>query len=220
MKKLKSDIVEFVWTGKSVSKFEKWLYEQDSAKFEQLIGTENYFEMVSFDYQKTNVKTLKGFIKANLPIDLILEFESLFSERRSIPIKGVCVKSECLDYSEPNIRDWEVEVGKEYEFLIVDFDIIQGNHSKFVNYFDRLNDYKPSGFVPMELFDIDLTNISEYYDQKITSKDILTIEPHSFTKSKYSPIEFSFWEDYYEDVERALKAYQITLKELGIVDVW
>lgn len=46
MIKIKSYLLEFVWSGKNVSDFEQWLYEQNLIEFEQLIGEENYFELI------------------------------------------------------------------------------------------------------------------------------------------------------------------------------
>ena len=38
-------ILEFIWSGKDVTDFEQWLYEQNSIEFENLIGEENYVEV-------------------------------------------------------------------------------------------------------------------------------------------------------------------------------
>jgi hypothetical protein len=211
MKEIKPYILEFIWSGKSVSQFEQWLYEQDSVKFEKLIGEINYTELVSFDYEKKTVELIKEFIKTILPQNLIYEFESEFDKRKSKVIRGKCLKNEALDYYEKKTRNWEVEIGKEYEFLIVNSGIQNGNHNQLVNYVDRTNHFQPSGFVPMELFEIDLANLSEFYHKVITPENELTIELIAFSKSNYSPSQYSFWEDFYADDEKAVTKHPCSI---------
>jgi hypothetical protein len=220
MNEIKSYILEFIWSGKDVSDFEQWLYEQDSVEFEKQIGEENYVELISCDYKKKTIEQIKKFVKTILRDNLIQEFEEEFEKRKSKAIRGKCVKKTALDYYDKKDRNWDVEIGKEYEFLIINLGLEKGNHSALVNYVDRTNYFQPSGFVPMELFDIDLTNIYEFYHKVCNEKNEPTIEIEDFSKKKYNPTQYSFWEDFYDDDEKAVNTYFDTIKKIGIKNVW
>jgi hypothetical protein len=220
MNEIKSYILEFIWSGKEVSDFEQWLYEQNLNEFEKLIGESSYLELISYDYKKKTVEQIKKFIKTVLSDELIHEFESEFEERKSKAIKGKCIKKISLDYYDKKDRDWDVEIGKEYEFLIVNLGIERGNHSALVNYVDRTNYFQPSGFIPMELFDIDLTSLSEFYHRVSNEKKETILEIEAFSDKKYKPTEYSFWEDFYDDDEKAVNTYFDTIEKIGIKNVW
>ncbi|MBE9488808.1 MAG: hypothetical protein IMY67_00820 [Bacteroidetes bacterium] len=220
MNEIKSYILEFIWSGKGVSHFEQWLYEQNSIEFEKLFGESNYIELVSFDYKKKTVDQIKQFVKTILPDTLIQEFEAEFEKRKSKAIKGKCLKKEALDYYDKKNRNWDVEVGKEYEFLIINTGIQKGNHPALVNYVDRTNYFQPSGFIPMELFEIDLDNISEFYHKVSNTKSQTRIELEAFSDKQYKPTQYSFWEDFYNDDDKAVNTYFDTIDKLGIKNVW
>ncbi|RFC54051.1 hypothetical protein [Brumimicrobium aurantiacum] len=89
-------------------------------------------------------------------------------------IKAICVKTNALDYFGEEDRNWNVEIEKEYDILTIKSEIKEGNHSMMVIYADPINDFRPSGFVPMELFEIDFDQLPETYHQ-ITNADDETI---------------------------------------------
>jgi hypothetical protein len=211
MNEIKSYLLEFIWSGKDVSDFEQWLYERNSVEFEKLIGEENYVELISYDYKKKTIE---------LSDNLIQEFEEEFEKRKSKAIKGKCVKKTALDYYDKKYRNWDVEIGKEYEFLIINLGLEKGNHSELVNFVDRTNYFQPSGFVPMELFVIDLSNISDFYHKVFDEKNETTIEIEAFSKKKYKPTQYSFWEDFYDDDEKAVNTYFDIIEKMGIKNVW
>ena len=219
MNEIKSYILEFVWSGKDVSDFEQWLYKQDSVEFEKLIGEEKYVELISYDFKKKTIEQIKTLIKTILSDKLHQEFEEEFKKRKSKAIRGKCVKRISLDYYDKKDRNWDVEIGQEYEFIIINLGIEKGNHSAMVNYVDRTNYFQPSGFIPMDLFDIDLTNISEFY-HKVSSKKETTIEIKAFSDKNYKPTKYSFWEDFYDDEEKAVNTYFDTIEKMGIKNVW
>lgn len=220
MNEIKSHILEFIWSGKDVFVFKQWVYEQDSVKFERLIGKENYVELISYDFEKKTTEQIKKHIKTILSDKLIKEFEREFEKRKSKIIRGKCVNKIALDYYDQKDRNWGVVIGKEYEFLIINLGLERGNHSSLVNYVDRTMDSQPSGFVPMELFEIDLDNISKFYHKVSNSKNEVTIEIEAFSKKQYKPTEYSFWEDFYNGDEKAVNTYYDTIRELGINNEW
>jgi len=212
--------LEFIWYGKNVSDFEQWLYKQNSIEFEKLIGESNHLELLSYDYKKKTTEHIKQFFKTILNDNIIKEFEKEFERRKSKAIFGKCIKKKALDYYEKTNRNWNVDIGKEYEFLIINSGIKKGNHSALVQYVDRTNSLQPSGFIPMELFDIDLDNISEFYHKVSNVKKESTIEIKAFSKKQYEPNQYSFWEDYYNDDEKAMNTYFETLEKMEIKNVW
>lgn len=220
MNEIKSYILEFIWSGNDVLSFELWLYKQNSDDFEKLIGEENYFELISYNYRNKTAYQIKKFIKTVLNDKLIQEFEKEFRKRKSKAITGKCVKNIALDYYDKRDRNWNVEIGKEYEFLIINLGIESGNHSVLVNYVDRTNYFQPSGFIPMELFEMDLTNISEFYHEVSGKKNETLIEIEAFSEKKYRPTKFSFWEDFYDDDQKAVNTYFETIEKMGIKTVW
>jgi hypothetical protein len=220
MNEIKSYILEFIWSGKNVSDFEQWLYKQDSVEFEKLIGEENYVELISYDFKKKTIEQLKALIKTVLSDKLLQEFEEEYKKRKSNAIRGKCVKKIALDYYDKTDRNWDVEIGKEYEFLIINLGLENGNHSALVNYVDRTNYFQPSGFIPMELFEIDLTAIPDFYHKVRVEKNETTIEIEVFSKKIYKPTKYSFWEDFYDDEEKAVNTYFDTIEKMGIKNVW
>ena len=220
MDEIKSYILEFIWSGKNVSEFEQWLYKQDSVEFEKLIGEDKYVELIGYDFKKKTIEQIKKLIKSILSNKLLLEFEEEFESRKSNAIRGKCVKKITLDYYDKKDRNWDVEIGEEYEFLVINLDLERGNHSALVKYVDRTNYFQPSGFVPMELFEIDLTTIPACYHKVLDENNETTIEIEAFSKVKYKPTQYSFWEDFYDDDEKAVNTYFDTIENMGIKNVW
>ena len=136
---------------------------------------------------------------------------------KSKVIKGVCIKKIALDYYGKEDRNWGVEIGKEYDILIINLRIIEGNHSAMVIYADRINDFRPSGFVPMELFEIDLDNISEIYHILTNPDNETTIEIEALSDKQLKPVHDAFWEVLFSDEEEVNKVYFEILDRIGIV---
>ena len=151
---------------------------------------------------------------------LITEFEMYFKENERM-IKGTCIKNESLDYSGNEMRKWELEIGKSYDIIVIINNSINfENHQSLVNFVDKNSYYTPSGYVPKELFQIDESSFSNYYHKYENEDGEIITEPRKWSKEMYEPKEFSFWEDYYNDEEKALNTYLNTLDKLGIKNVW
>jgi hypothetical protein len=219
VEEIKSYILNFIWSGENISQFENWLYEQNSIVFEKFLGEENYLELISFSFKAKTIEEVKLQIKSILPDKLIREFEIEFRKRNKA-IKGVCIKNCSLDYYGDKKRKWNVEIGKEYEFIIINIGLKNYNHSSLVNYIDKEYDFNPSGFIPMELFKINLDEIpKQYYSKKNEHKEI-TIEPIDWSKKQYTPTQYSFWEDFYNGDQKAINTYYKTIEKLGVKNVW
>ncbi len=223
MKELKEFLINFIWDGDNLIEFERWLYEQDSIAFEKLIGEINYLELISFNYKNKTIEEVKKFIKTILPENLIVEFEDEFLKKRNT-IRGTCVKNEALNYGGKDIREWDLEIGKEYYFLTLRTGIKNCNHKGYVQYINvDKDDLMPSGLIPISLFRIDdLNDIPDVYVKIRCENGENFIEPKSMRilESEYIPTEYSFWEDYYNDDKKALDTYKAILEELGLKKVW
>jgi len=212
-------ILEFIWQGKSIDQFEKWLYEQDSVEFEKLLGKENYVDLISYDFKKKTIDQIKSLIKSILPVDIKNEFDFEFKSREKA-IKGICIKTNAWNPWGNEMREWELEVGKEYEFIIISKGIKNKKYSPTVNYIDRQDYFRPSGFVPAELFEIDLKNISDFYHIIETKECEQLIELKDLSDKYYMPVRYSFGEDFYDDEEKAVNLYYDTINKIGIKNVW
>ena len=71
----------------------------------------------------------------------------------------------------------------------------------------------------MELFEIDLSSISDFYHQVVNPEKEITIEIKAFSEKLYVPNEHSFWEDYYNDEKKAMDTYIETLERMEIKNV-
>jgi hypothetical protein len=219
VEEIKSYILNFIWSGNNISQFENWLYEQNSILFEKILGEENCLELITSPFEAKTIEEVKLQIKSILSNELIREFEIEFRKRNKA-IKGVCIKNSALNYDGDKKRKWNVEIGKEYEFIIINTGLKNYNHSSLVNYIDKEYDFNPSGFIPMELFKINLDEIPEQYYSRENEQKEITIEPIDWSKKQYTPTQYSFWEDFYDDEEKAVKTYHETIKKLGVKPVW
>jgi len=56
MLKIKDYLLHFLMFGQSVSKFEKWIYEQNSIEFEKLISEDAYLELIIIDFKNISLQ--------------------------------------------------------------------------------------------------------------------------------------------------------------------
>ena len=212
---LKEELFQYLWSDFKLSDFENWLYEQDSVRFEEFVGQDVYLEIISEDYSKMSINQIKRYIIDRLSIDSKADWEK-FIKDKYVPLIGICRSDKALDYYKSEIRDWELTVDGKYEILeIINSSSNNANHKQYVRYVDRDNDLYPSGFVPKELFEIDFSNISELYIVHDTDKGI-EVRPNDWSEGIYRPTQYSFWEDFYNGDEKAMKTYYTTLDYLGI----
>lgn len=220
MNKIKSYLQSFIWNGKDIQDFESWLYKHDSKDIEEFLGTEAYMNIISHDYRRTNIDSVKKFIKENLSKDLIIEFENYFKLNESM-IKGKCIKRDALDYSDNKMRNWDVEFGKTYDLIvIIEQSSNTKNHFSLVNFVDKDEYFTPSGYLPKELFQIDENTLSEHYHQYENEENEIITEPVDWSDKVYKPNDYSFWEDYYNNDSKAVETYFNTLEKLGIKNIW
>lgn len=220
MDKIKSYLKSFIWNGKDVHEFESWLYKEGSTELENLVGSEQHMNIMGYDYRRSTVNSVKKLIKENINESLISEFENYFAENERM-IKGKCIKNEALNYEGDEKIDWGLEIGKTYDILVViEESKTFENHKSLVIFVDKDEYFIPSGYVPMELFEIDESRVLEYYKKDVNEDGELVTEPTDWSKEVYKATQNSFWEDYYENEEKAVDIYFSTLEKLGIKNVW
>jgi hypothetical protein len=69
--------------------------------------------------------------------------------------------------------------------------------------------------IPAELFEIKDKTIPENYILSYADGAI-HINPLEFVDKTYVPVEYSFWEDYFDDHDKAVKIFEATINRLGI----
>lgn len=216
---LKEELFQYLWFDFKISDFENWIYKKDSVRFEELTGKDVYLDIISEDYSEMSTNQIKRYILDRLTNDLKADWEKYVNDKY-IPLIGICRTDKALDCYKPEIRDWKLTVDGKYEILeIINSSSKNDNHEQYVRYVDRDNDLYPSGFVPKELFEIDFSNISDLYLVHDTGKGI-EVRPKDWSDGFYRPTQYSFWEDFYDDEEKALKIYYNTLDRLGIKNAW
>lgn len=220
MDKTKSYLKSFIWSGEDALEFESWLYTQDSAELEALFGPEKFMTIKAHDYRRSTIESVKQLIKENISDHLNQEFEDYFAQKGRM-IKGKCIKTEALDYNGTEIIDWGVEIGETYDIIVlIEQSTEYENHPSLVNYVDKEDYFVPAGYVPMELFEIDKSSALEHYKKEENEDGELITEPIDWSQEVYEATHVSFWEDYYEEEEKAVSTYFSTLEKLGIKHVW
>lgn len=217
---IKDQIFNFLWTDFKPKNFENWLYKQDSEEFEESIGKEAYLDIISEDYSQKSVTQIKKYLYDCISTDLQNEWDK-YAQDKYVPITGICLSNSSRDYMGDNIRDWNLKVGDKYEILeIFKSSGSNDNHDYYIRYVDRTNDLDPSGFIPMELFDINLDKISNLYKVAYVDGEIVEILPNDWHSDNYNPSVYSFWEDFYDGESKAVQTYFDTLDKLGIKKPW
>ena len=212
-------LFEFLSSDQTVREFQQWVYAQNSTEFEKWSGDEEYLVLVSTAYKDLSKVQVKQLIKSLLSNAQVNDFEQELIQRNRKAIIGKCINEEAPNYEGSELRKWGVVLGKTYQFLSIKDGSTEGNRS-YVNFIDPENDFYPSGFVPMELFEINLEVISEVYDQNRDEKGTTLIEIADFSVRNFIPRHYSFWEDFYDDDVKAVAAYFEVVKKLGIINLW
>ncbi|RNC85926.1 MAG: hypothetical protein ED557_03915 [Balneola sp.] len=220
MDAIKGYLIDFISSNGNAQKFEKWLYEQDSSFLENYFGENGYLNLIGYDYRKKTFEDVVELIKTNINPEVKIEFDKEFEKRKKM-ISGVCVKNIAPDYDGKSLRNWGIEIGEVYSII----NIWKKRDSIFkkrvyVEYVNPQYHFFPSGLVPMELFEINLTNIPDPYLKSSYRFGEYKIEPKAWSKEFYLPINKSFWDDFYNHDDKAVDTYHDTLKELGIITPW
>jgi hypothetical protein len=69
--------------------------------------------------------------------------------------------------------------------------------------------------IPAELFEINDKIIPPNYSITVADNS-LQLDPMEFVDKTYAAVEYSFWEDYFDDHEKAVRIFKLTIERLDI----
>jgi hypothetical protein len=210
----KQDLFHRIWKEKDKTSFEQWIYNSNSIDFESAIGDKLYLEIITEINLSLTLREMKSLVFDNLPTNLKTEYRDYINRQQSV-IKAKCIKTECLNYDGNEIRNWELEVGKEYYIIGISVDLKKPFHQISFQIFDPSYSATTPYFIPAELFEINDKIIPENYVLTFVDNAI-QINPAEFVDKTYAAVEYSFWEDYFDDHEKAVKIFKATIDRLDI----
>lgn len=210
----KDDLFYRLWKEKNKIAFEKWIYSSNSVDFENCVGDKSYLEIISEDFSGLTIKQLKQLVFNNLNLKLKEEFKTYIRTNQKA-IKATCIKTVGVDYDGKTKRDWKLKVGKQYYILGISVELKESPHKIMFQIFDPSYSETTPYFIPGELFEINDKIIPANYAITVADNS-LQINPIEFVDKTYAPIEYSFWEDYFDDHEKAVKIFKATIKRLDI----
>ena len=210
----KQDFFHRLWKEKDKTNFEQWIYNANSLDFETAIGDKSYLEIITEVNSTLTLKEMKSIVFDSLQTNLKNEFRNYINKHQKV-IKAKCIKTECLNYDGKENRNWELEVGKEYFIIGISVDIKKTFHQISFQIFDPSYSDTTPYFIPAELFEINDKAIPEKYVLTFADNAI-QIDPAEFVDKTYAAVEYSFWEDYFDDHEKAVKIFKATIDRLDI----
>jgi hypothetical protein len=212
--KFRDELFNRLWKEKDKVAFEQWIYDSNSNDFEHCVGKESYSEIISEDYSNLTIKHLKHLIFDKLNLTLKEEFKAYIRATQKV-LKATCVKTFGLNYDGKNERNWELKVGKEYYVLGVSVDLKKTRNQIMFQIFDPSYSETTPYFIPAELFEIKDKIIPPNYSITVVD-NCLQLDPFEFVDKMYAAVEHSFWEDYFDDHQKAVNIFKTTIERLDI----
>jgi hypothetical protein len=210
----KDELFYRLWKEKDKTTFEQWIYNSNTVDFEKCVGEKTYLEIISENFSGLTIKQLKQHVFDNLSLTLKKEFKTYIRTNQKA-IKATCIKTVGIDYDGKNERNWELKVGKEYYILGISVDLKESPQRIMFQIFDPAYSETTPYFIPAELFEINDKIIPPNYAITVADNS-LQIDPIEFVDKTYTPVEYSFWEDYFDDHEKAVKIFKATIERLDI----
>ncbi|RCU42099.1 hypothetical protein EIZ47_10925 [Chryseobacterium lacus] len=203
-----------LWKEKDKTTFEHWIYNSNAIDFEECVGEKSYLEIISENFSGLTIRQLKQLVFDNLSPRLKEEFKTYIRTNQKA-IKATCIKTVGIDYNGKSERNWELKVGNEYYILGISVDLKKSANQIGFQIFDPSYSETTPYFIPAELFEINGKIVPPNYS--ITVKDnTLQLDPMEFVDKTYAAVEYSFWEDYFDDHEKAVKIFKATIERLDI----
>lgn len=210
----KLDFFYRLWKEKDEENFLQWIYSTNSLDFETAIGDKSYLEIITEVNSTLTLREIKAIVFDSLQTHLKGEFRDYINKHQKV-IKAKCIKTESLDYNGKENRNWELKVGKEYFIIGIYVDIKKTFHQISFQIFDPSYSETTPYFIPAELFEINDKIIPENYVLTFADNAI-QMNPAEFVDKTYAAVEYSFWEDYFDDHEKAVKIFKTTIDRLDI----
>jgi len=203
-----------LWKEKDKKTFEQWIYNSNSVDFESCVGEKSYLEIISESYSGLTIKQLKQIVFDKLSPILKEEFKKHIRTNQKV-LKATCIKTTGLDYDGKNQRNWELKIGNEYYILGISVDLKKSHHQITFQIFDPLYSATTPYLIPAELFEVKNKIVPPNYSLTIADNS-LQLNPTEFVDETYAAVEYSFWEDYFDGHEKAIKIFKSTIERLGI----
>ena len=210
----KDELFDRLWKEKDKSTFEQWIYNSNSVDFEKCVGGKPYLEIISENYFGFTIKQLKKLVFDSLNLTLKEEFKNYIRTNQKV-LKATCIKTIGLDYYGKNERNWELKVGKEYYILGIYVDLKKSTNQIGFQILDPSYSDTTPYFIPAELFEIKDKIVPPNYSLTVADNS-LHLDPAEFVDKTYVAVEYSFWEDYFDDHEKAVKIFKSTIERLDI----
>lgn len=210
----KEELFYQLWKEQDKNALEQWIYNANSIDFENCVGEKSYLEIISEYYADLTIKKIKQLVFNSLSAALKEDFK-LYVKNNQKVIKAICVKNICLDYDGIKERKWDLEIGKEYYVLGIFVNIKRTSSPIHFQIFNPKHSTTYPYFIPSELFEVNNSVIPPDYSLVVKDGNI-QIEPKEFTNKAYTPVEYSFWEDYFDDYDKAVKTFKSTIARLDI----
>ena len=210
----KDELFYRLWKEKDKTTFEKWIYSSNSVDFESCVGDKSYHEIISENYSGVTIKKLKHLVFDKLNLTLKEEFKKHIRTNQKV-LKATCIKTNGLDYDGKSERNWELKVGNEYYILGISVDLKKLPLRIMFQIFDPSYNETTPYFIPAELFEINDKIVPPNYSITVTDNS-LQLDPMEFVDKTYVAVEYSFWEDYFENHEKAVKIFKSTIERLDI----
>jgi len=210
----KDELFYKLWKEKDKKVFEQWIYNSNSIDFENCIGENSYLEIICENYSGFTIIQLKRFVFNNLTLTLQEEFKNYIRKNQKV-LKATCIKTRGLDYFRKEERNWELKVGQEYYILGICVDLKNTFHPITLTIFDPSYSETTPYIIPAELFEINDKIIPPNYSITVVDNS-LRLDPNEFVDKAYEATEYSFWEDYFNDEEKAVNLFKSTIERLGI----
>jgi hypothetical protein len=190
-----------------IKEFERWLYDHAS---QDVLTADEYMEVISFNYNSKDAyyelrKILLGIMEK------YSQDQSVSRETRSI--KGVCINNKGRYQFNSFETEFQMNVGKVYDILTVDI-CLDKDGTRYWNYI-ILNDDSYVHLIPSEVLKVQLSEIPEGWIVEENMTGGLTFEPKQWNTTYYSG-KFSFWEDFHDSEESALKEFVKVLQLMNI----
>jgi len=203
-----------LWKETDKVTFEQWIYSSNTIDFENCVGEKSYLEIISENFSTLTIKQLKQFVFDTLSMELKGEFRTHIRTSQKV-LKATCIKTTGLDYDGKSERNWELQVGKEYYILGISVDLKKSLHQITFQIFDPSYSETTPYLIPAELFEIKDKIIPPNYSITVAGNS-LKLDPMEFVDKSYAAVEYSFWEDYFDDHEKAINIFKSTIERLGI----
>jgi hypothetical protein len=210
----KDELFYQLWKEKDKIAFEQWIYNSNSVEFESCVGEKSYHEIISENYSGLTIKQVKQLVFDNLSQTLKEEFKNHIRTNQKV-LKATCIKTTGLNYDGKSERNWELKVGKEYYILGISVDLKKTYHQVLFQIFDPSYSDTTPYLIPAELFEIKDKIIPPNYSITVVDNS-LQLDPMEFVDKSYAAVEYSFWEDYFDDHEKAVKIFKATIERLDI----